>query len=66
MLDNSGLNSNKELPNLLRGNLDGCEEWVDVFGGEIGKGVGVLDSYACKLNAILLASKAALTVLRVD
>lgn len=41
---------------------------MDVFGGKLGEvgNVFTLDSYASKLNAILLASKAALTVLRVD
>jgi len=41
---------------------------VDVFGGKLGElgSITVFDSYASKLNAIRLASKAALTVLRID
>ena len=39
---------------------------VDVFNGCISDKLEVYDSYACKLNAIRLASKTALTVLRID
>lgn len=41
---------------------------VNVFEGVLteSKELGVYDSYACKLSAIELASKCALTVLRVD
>lgn len=41
---------------------------VNVFEGVLteSRELGVYDSYACKLSAIELASKCALTVLRVD
>lgn len=49
-------------------NIEKAEWGVDVFEGQLAemKDLKVLDSYACKLNAIKLASEAALTVLRID
>lgn len=68
LLDNAGLDSNKLLSELVSKNIEKAEWGVDVFEGQLAemKDLKVLDSYACKLNAIKLASKAALTVLRID
>lgn len=68
MLDNSGLDSNRVLAELINKNSEKSSVGVNVFDGKLteSKELGVYDSYACKLSAIELASKCALTVLRVD
>ena len=57
-MDNAGLDSNKLLSELVSKNIERAEWGVDVFEGELAdmKDLKVLDSYACKLNAIKLAS----------
>lgn len=68
LLDNSGLNSNTELPTLLTQNNEEVSRGVDVFNGKIADNseLQVYDSLAAKLNAIRLATNTALTVLRID
>ncbi len=68
LVENSGMKSNKILPELLKNNTKGPDCQVEVFNGKLSEigSIKTFDSYAAKLNAILLASKAALTVLRVD
>ena len=58
LLDNAGLDSNKILSELVSKNIEKAEWGVDVFKGQLAemKDLMVLDSYACKLNAIKLAS----------
>lgn len=52
------MDSNKELSELVSKNIEKAEWGVDVFEGQLAemKDLMVLDSYACKLNAIKLAS----------
>ena len=68
LLDNSGQDSNRVISELLNKNMEKSSVGVNVFEGEItsSEQLKVYDSYACKLSAIELASKCALTVLRVD
>ena len=54
------------MPDFISQNKKDCSFGVDVFNGEIKENLEIYDSYACKLNAIRLASKTALTVLRID
>lgn len=68
LLDNAGMNSNKMLPEILSKNIEKAEFGVDVFNMklEANNTLRVFDNYSSKVNAIKLAVKAALTVLRVD
>ena len=68
LIDNSGQNSNTELPTFLTLNNEKPEQGVDVFEGKtrMNSELKVYDSLAAKVNAIKLATNTALTVLRVD
>ena len=66
LLNNAGFDSNKKLPDFISQNKNECKYGVDVFNGEIKENFEVYDSYASKLNSIRLASKTALTILRID
>ena len=68
LLDNAGMDYNQFLPDIVSANTEGAVEGINVFEGQLraSKDLGIFDSYAAKVNAIKLATHAALTVLRVD
>jgi T-complex protein 1 subunit theta len=68
LIENAGLNSNEQLPNLLSRNVDSAKVGVDVFSGKFDENetLRVYDSLVCKMSALKLAAHAALTILRVD
>jgi len=68
LLENSGLDKNKELSSFLSQNVNGPETGVDVLNAKIAKSedMDVYDHLNSKRWAIELASDAAITVLKVD
>jgi T-complex protein 1 subunit theta len=68
LLENAGLNSNRMVPEIVSQNIEKPQVGVDVFEMKLEKNeiLQVYDSYASKVNAIKLASKTALTILRID
>ena len=68
LLENAGLNSNEQVGNLASLNADKPATAVDVFEAKLAPvaELKVYDHLATKINAIKLATHAALTVLRID
>jgi T-complex protein 1 subunit theta len=68
LLENSGLNANETLPNIISLNNESPSHGINVFKGKIEPSteLQVYENLACKLNAIKLAAHAALTILRID
>jgi T-complex protein 1 subunit theta len=68
LLENSGLNANESLPNIISLNGESPSHGINVFKGkiELSSELQVYENLACKLNAIKLAAHAALTILRID
>ena len=68
LLENAGLNANEGLPNIISLNNEAPSHGVNVFQGKIDPSaeLKVYENLACKLNAIKLATHAALTILRID
>lgn len=66
--NNAGLDPNTAIPDLLSKNLEKPQVGVDVLNGKLseGKTIGVWDGVSSKINAIRLASKTAVTILRID
>lgn len=68
LCENAGLDPNTSIPDLLAGNVDGPLVGIDVLNNKLGDAtkMDVYDHLESKINAIRLASKAAITILRID
>jgi len=68
LLDNAGLDKNRETNTLLSGNVNGPDMGIDVLNGKLvpAEDLHVYDHLNSKKWAIQLASDAAITVLKVD
>ena len=68
LLENAGMNPNELLPNVLSGNQHQPEFGVDVLNSKLSNSseLGVYENTACKINALKLATHAAVTILRID
>ena len=65
---NAGLDANTSIPDLLSKNIESPSTGIDVLNGKLSenKNMSVWDNLSSKANAIRLASKTAITILRID